>query len=988
MIGKTLAHYEITSQLGKGGMGVVYKARDTHLDRSVAIKVLPPEAVADAERKRRFVQEAKAASALNHPNIVTIHDISQSDGVDFIAMEYVEGQTLDRLIAGSRLAFEQVIDYAVQISSALAAAHAPGIVHRDLKPTNIMVTEKGLVKVLDFGLAKLTEKAESGQGSTTQTMSPVTEQGTIIGTVAYMSPEQAEGKPIDARSDVFSFGSVLYEMVTGRRAFQGESTTSTLSAILRDTPTPVRKVRAEVPTALERVVNRCLEKDRNARYASGDELWKELTVVQSQFATRRVGFGQMLRKPQFAIPILALLIAIAVMIGWYWVHSSRVRWARTVALPEIARLKDARRGCAAFRVMQQAEPYLQGDQEFERLRQLFTWRMSFRTDPPGADLYIWDYIDGADNTKWMHLGRTPLESVAIPSYHLGYRITKPGFETLEGTFGGDPVGSELLLFQATLKAEGTSPPGMIRIPAQQSDNQWLSVGNATNSAMRTAPMLNQKIEEYWLDKYEVTNRQFKEFMDRGAYENKDYWRHPFVKEGRVIPWDEAMAAFRDATGRPGPATWEYGAYPKDQEDYPVGGISWYEAVAYAEFAGKSLPTVHHWLRAAGRDIYPTIMRVSNFAAKGPARVGSYRGMSPYGNYDMAGNVKEWCWNPSGADRYILGGAWNEPSYTFDYPDVRAPMDRSPVNGFRCAKYAIALPEELTGLVQLMLTRDRRGDKAVDDAIFQVYRAVHQYAHSDLKPAIEAINDNLPYWRLEKVSFQAAYGNERVIAYLHLPKNAAPPYQTIMFFPGADTLGSTSSQSLSGQQFFDFVVRSGRAAMYPIYKGTYERAIGGTSSSYINNQLPDAWRGLAIEMAKDLGRSLDYLETRPDIDHEKLAYCGLSMGAAEGSRMIALQSRLKAGLLLFGGCWERGWPPEVDPYNFAPRVRVPILMVNGKSDAIFPVYSSQVPLFQTLGTPEKDKKHIVMDGGHTLPNQEVIKEVLDWLDRYLGAVRTR
>jgi dienelactone hydrolase len=177
-------------------------------------------------------------------------------------------------------------------------------------------------------------------------------------------------------------------------------------------------------------------------------------------------------------------------------------------------------------------------------------------------------------------------------------------------------------------------------------------------------------------------------------------------------------------------------------------------------------------------------------------------------------------------------------------------------------------------------------------------------------------------------------------------------------------------------------------MYPIYKGTYERAIGGAASSYINNQLPDAWRGLAVEMAKDLGRSLDYLETRPDIDHEKLAYCGVSMGAVEGSRMIVLQPRLKAGLLLFGGCWERGWPPEVDPYNFAPRVRVPILMVNGKSDSIFPVYSSQVPLFQILGTPEKDKKHIVMDGGHTLPNQEVIKEVLDWLDRYLGAVRTR
>jgi dienelactone hydrolase len=416
-------------------------------------------------------------------------------------------------------------------------------------------------------------------------------------------------------------------------------------------------------------------------------------------------------------------------------------------------------------------------------------------------------------------------------------------------------------------------------------------------------------------------------------------------------------------------------------------VSWYEAAAYAEFIGKSLPTVHHWAWAAFGDTYATILQMSNFAGKGPARVGNYRGMSLDGTYDMAGNVKEWCSNASGADRYILGGAWNEPSYTFYYPDERPPMDRSASNGFRCAKYPSSLSEELTGPVH-NLTRDRRGDKPVSDSIFEVYKSIHQYQRGDLKGAIESADDSLPYWRLEKVSFQAAYGNERVPAYLLLPKNASSPYQTVVYFPGADTLDARSSQDLLGQRFFDFVVRSGRAVMYPIYKGTYERAIGGTSVSYINNRLPDAWRGLAIEMAKDLGRSLDYLKTRPDIDHEKLGYCGLSMGAVEGSRMITLQPRLKVGLLLFGGCWERGWPAEVDPFNFAPRVRVPILMVNGKNDTIFPLYSSQVPLFQVLGTPEKDKKHIVMDGGHTLLNQEVIREVLAWLDRYLGPVRTR
>ena len=278
-------------------MGVVYRARDMHLDRSVALKVLPSDALADPDRKRRFVQEAKAASALNHPNIITIHDISESEGVNFIAMDHVEGQTLSRLIGNAGLSWEQASEYAVQIASALAAAHEAGIIHRDLKPTNIMVTDKGMVKVLDFGLAKLTEIVQASESVTTQTMPTVIEQGAILGTAAHMSPEQAEGKPVDVRSDIFSFGSVLYEMVTGRRAFAGESYNSTISAILRDTPVSVRKLKADVPAALERIIDRCLKKDRDARYASGDEVCKELTAFQSQLAAKQVGVRQMLRKP-------------------------------------------------------------------------------------------------------------------------------------------------------------------------------------------------------------------------------------------------------------------------------------------------------------------------------------------------------------------------------------------------------------------------------------------------------------------------------------------------------------------------------------------------------------------------------------------------------------------------------------------------------------------------------------------------------------------
>jgi serine/threonine protein kinase len=224
MIGKTLGHYQITNQIGKGGMGVVYRAQDTHLDRRVAIKVLPVEAVSDSRRKQRFVQEAKSASALNHANIIHIYDINETDGVDFIVMEYVPGKTLAQLITKHKgLKTDEALNYAVQIADALAAAHAAGIVHRDLKPANIMVTESGLVKVLDFGLAKLMESAQGSESETTRTMQSTTGPGVILGTAPCMSPEQAQGKALDARSDIFSFGSVLHEMLTGQRAFDGES---------------------------------------------------------------------------------------------------------------------------------------------------------------------------------------------------------------------------------------------------------------------------------------------------------------------------------------------------------------------------------------------------------------------------------------------------------------------------------------------------------------------------------------------------------------------------------------------------------------------------------------------------------------------------------------------------------------------------------------------------------------------------------------------
>ncbi len=286
LTGRAISHYQVGEKLGEGGMGVVWKARDTRLNRFVALKVLPPEKMSDPERKRRFVQEARTASALNHPHIITIYDIDHYHGADFMAMEFVPGKALSQLIPRKGLPLNETLKYAIEVADALAAAHTAGIVHRDLKPGNVMVNEAGCVKVLDFGLAKLTERGGSSEFARTETIAeaPKTSEGIIVGTASYMSPEQAEGKKVDARTDIFSFGALLYEMITGRRAFGGGSMVSILSAIVRDEPQPAAVIVHGLSRDLDKIVTRCLRKDPNRRYQHAGDLRIDLQQASEELA--------------------------------------------------------------------------------------------------------------------------------------------------------------------------------------------------------------------------------------------------------------------------------------------------------------------------------------------------------------------------------------------------------------------------------------------------------------------------------------------------------------------------------------------------------------------------------------------------------------------------------------------------------------------------------------------------------------------------------
>jgi len=342
MVGRTVHHYQFLEKLGAGGMGEIWKAQDTRLNRFVAVKVLTSASAGDPERRRRFIQEAQAASALNHPNIITIHDIISEGDAEFMVMEYVQGKTLIDLIPKGGLRVPQVLKYAVQMTDALQTAHAAGIVHRDLKPGNVMVTETGLVKVLDFGLAKLTDNSPLSQtGSsgddTTRTIAeaPLTVEGSIIGTVSYMSPEQAQGKKVDARSDIFSFAVVLYEMVTGTRAFAGDSALSTLSAILRDETRPIPEIAPDTPPQLEHVIHRCLRKHPDQRFQTMKEVQTALGALKHESDSgmlyrTRAGMAPFPQAKRSALPMgmtwltgagaAVVVLAIAGGGAWWWTH--------------------------------------------------------------------------------------------------------------------------------------------------------------------------------------------------------------------------------------------------------------------------------------------------------------------------------------------------------------------------------------------------------------------------------------------------------------------------------------------------------------------------------------------------------------------------------------------------------------------------------------------------------------------------------------------
>jgi len=916
-------------------MGTVYRAVDTRLGRVVAIKIA-------AERySERFQLEARAISTLNHPHVCTLYDV----GPNYLVMEFIEGSTLAGEIKKGPLAPEMAARYGAQIAGALAEAHALGIVHRDLKPSNIMLTRHG-VKVLDFGLAKML--SQTG----------ITETDAIMGTPAYMAPEQVEGREPGSAADLFSLGLVLYEMAVGKLPFPGASLGQMLSSGAH-TPVPApSRERVGVPASLDGLVAKLLDKDPAKRPQSASEVARELSAIAEPLTAPP---PRSRLRPVLAIPAIVLLLLIAAGAAWLYQRSEQRHWAREQAIPEINRLAGGT-PLAAFLLLQKAEKILPGDPQLASIAKALTRRVSIQSSPPGANVEIQDYMSA--NSAWLSLGATPLSGVVIPSGYFRWRVSKPG----EGRILVAPFTDDKMEFDLT--PAGT-PAGMVHVPEGRGAEFIDFVG-----------FVGYELPAHDIDQFEVTNRQYQEFVDQGGYHKGQYWKQKFIKDGQEIAWNQAMDLFRDPTGRPGPATWEGGHFPQGQADYPVSGVSWYEAAAYAEFAGKSLPTVTQWYRAAPSAAAVDSVKQSNFSGRGPWRVGSFPNVGPFGTYDMSGNVREWSFNTVEKDRrFILGGAWRTQTYQAMDPEALPPFDRSGLNGFRCVRNSQPLPANATAPL-VGSARDFAKAKPVSDEIFQAYQTMYAYDRNPLNAQSEGIVENGADWTKEKITIDAGYGGERLPLFLFLPKNVHPPFQTVLFFPSARVNLMPTSRDLGDLQFVDYIIQSGRALVYPIYKGTYER---------VEQRLaPGAYGDLdrTIQESKEVRRSVDYLETRPDIDKSKIGYLGVSQGTAYGVIFTALEPRFKTIVFLDGGFFLNPTLPPRDQVNYAPRIKQPVLMVNGRFDFTFSVERAQNPLFRLLGTRQADKRHAIFDTPHDISQKkaDLSREVLAWLDEYLGRVQ--
>ena len=660
-------------------------------------------------------------------------------------------------------------------------------------------------------------------------------------------------------------------------------------------------------------------------------------------------------------------------------------WVNRTALPDLSEAVSRDDNLGAWRVAERIRgvfPLI--DIIPDELKTFEAPPLFLETNPADAEVYWRGYEE--EETPWVYLGQTPIQGASLPGTVLSLRIEKEGYAPLflndanpSLQFSNIPIigfaeffGGEREAFDLVLAED--LPTGMVYVPA--GSFAPAIVGSGTTAV---------PVEAFLIDKSEVSNLEFKEFVDAGGYSDSSFWMNlKFNFEGELVEWEDASDLMVDATGQPGPATWEFGSYKPGTDDHPVTGISWYEATAYAEFRGKSLPTITHWARAAyppseiSSSLMPSVIAASNFNREALDPVGSEQGVGAYGSVHQAGNAREWILNAYGGGGMMLGGSYNEPTYWASQRLPQPRFSRSDLNGFRLvtlmdSEDGVSFSDPIRRTVASNIPTEPMSDET-----YEVIAAQFAYSPTNLEPEIVEVDDSDNQWIRETVQINTGYNNELMELLIYIPKGFDPPYQPVMYSPGlnAYSIQTRLTDFDPAAYLLDFLPVSGRALVIPAFDGSYERRTAELST--VNQTPAAAARARAerrVHWRIDLGRLIDYFTLRPDLDQEKVVYMGLSLGASAFLESVPFESRIQNYVLISGG--------GGGTIGYLNRIVQPTLMLNGSGDYIFPI-SSQESLFGRLGTRAEDKRHVIMNAGHfPLPRNQMVGEISDWLEKYLG-----
>lgn len=1015
--------YKLVEEIGEGGMGHVYMAQQTEpIRRAVAVKVI--KAGMDSKAVlARFAAERQALAMMDHPNIARVFDAGVTDsGRPFFVMELIKGVPITGFCDARKMTLRQRLELFVPVCQAIQHAHQKGVIHRDIKPSNVLVAlydDRPAPKVIDFGIAKAV-----GQPLIDETL--LTGFGAVVGTLEYMSPEQAEVNQldIDTRSDIYSLGVLLYELLSGSPPFTRKdleraglldmlrvireqeptkpstklSTADGLPALAANRGTEPAKLTKLVRGELDWIVMKALEKDRSRRYDTANSFARD---VQRYLANEPVqacppSLSYRLRKlvnrnraTVLLSACLALLVAALAVGGWFYSESNRKQWKSdqaqrvTEAHEKIPLIQTAIRQTQyvkAFDLLTEIEPLIPDHPSLPELWERCSQSCTITTVPAGVDVWLQPYDQ--PGTAWRHVIQSSdhASAVRVPRGEYLWRATKAGYREVMGLRSPQEASFKL-------DPDEAIPKEMVRVP----------IGRPERPAMAYATnFLTVELPAFLIDRFEVTNSLFDQFIKAGGYDRPEFWQDlPYIGVGgSAATWENVKPLLVDQTGRPGPATWRNGVFPPGEDDFPVRGVSWYEAKAYARFAGKSLPTIYHWAQASQVELSVVLagnefITRSNFGPKAKA-VRSLTDIGRHGTHGTIGNVKEWCFNDTvDGQRFILGGGCGEPIYMPLILDSSSPLRREEFFGFRCMK---SLGEQKGPAVawgkveRVPWPTPPQKEELLDAASFNlVIRDRFTYdRNAPLDVTYEQLDEG--DWLHVTAQINAAYRDakgqwERLPVHLFLPKNIdrTKGFQAVTYLPGGDAYMLPRMRPLPEEYGLDALVRSGRAVLWPVYQGTFERRYASPDTDARGRE------ERRICLAQDLMRALDYLQQRGDINMEQIGYYGFSWGAAEAGSLVALEPRFQAVVFESGGLNHDPLSREralLEWRHCLPRIVAPVLMVNGEVDPIYPVQESQQPLFRLLGSAIK-QHYVHPQGHHMLPTAVKFAKILPWFDEHLG-----